>query len=240
MTDPDDKLRDEIIRRLEAFCAEHGYILSKSGGLIIKDLVRMHNLLGDFYCPCQAENTRKTVCICSAVRNGLVEKEGACFCDLILRPYKAACQGGEMAVTKSVVTPERFTQGLTYEEYVAQVKTNKEQFDRNYQEFQLSEEDREFFSNVNRIKGPVKVVALAEEWCPDVYRGLPVMATIAEAASMEMRVFPRDQNHDIMNEYLNQGVFMSIPVFAFFDEDFNALCHWIERPHEATAFISQV
>jgi len=145
-----------------------------------------------------------------------------------------------MAVRRSVVTPERFAQGVTYTEYIAQIETNKEQFERNYREFQLSEEDQEFFSRVNQVKGRLKVIALAEEWCPDVYRGLPVMATIAEAGGMEMRVFPRDQNHDIMNEYLNQGVFMSIPVFAFFDEDFNALCHWIERPHAASAFISQV
>lgn len=145
-----------------------------------------------------------------------------------------------MAVRRSVVTPERFAQGFTYTEYIAQIETNKEQFERNYREFQLSEEDQEFFSRVNQVKGPLKVIALAEDWCPDVYRGLPIMAKIAEAANMELRVFPRDQNHDIMNEYLNQGVFMSIPVFAFFDQDFAPLCHWVERPAAATAFITRV
>lgn len=145
-----------------------------------------------------------------------------------------------MASRKSVVTPERFAGGLTYVEYVAQIKSNKDQFDRNYQEFQLAEGDREFFSGVNQSKGPLKVVALAEDWCPDVYRGLPIMARIVEAGDMELRVFPRDQNRDIMDAYLNQGVFMSIPVFAFFDRSFTPLCHWIERPVAASAFINQV
>ena len=56
------------------------------------------------------------------------------------------------------------------------------------------------------------------------------MAAIAQASGMDMRVFPRDKNLDIMNLYLNQGKFMSIPVFAFFDRNLNPLCHWIERP----------
>lgn len=145
-----------------------------------------------------------------------------------------------MAERRSVVTPERFAQGLTYTEYIAQIKNNREHFERNYREFELSAEDQEFFARVNQSKGPLKVVALAEDWCPDVYRGLPIMARIAEAAGMELRVFPRDQNRDIMNEYLNQGVFMSIPVFAFFDQNFIPLCHWVERPAVATDFITHL
>ena len=89
MTVPDDKLRDEITLRLEAFCAEHGYMFSESRGPLIEDLVQMHKLAGDFYCPCQVENTPETVCICSAVKNGLVEEQGACFCGLVLRGHEA-------------------------------------------------------------------------------------------------------------------------------------------------------
>jgi len=141
---------------------------------------------------------------------------------------------------KSLVTPDRFAQGLTYMEYVEQIKANRDQFQRNYQEFQLEEADREFFSEVNRSKGPLRVAAVAEDWCPDVFRGLPVMARIAEAADMELRVFPRDENRDIMNEYLNQGVYMSIPVFAFYDQEFSPLCHWIERPAAANTWIAAI
>ena len=141
---------------------------------------------------------------------------------------------------KSVVTPDRFAQGLTYIAYVEQLKANRDQFQRNYQEFQLGEADREFFSEVNRSKGPLKVVALGEDWCPDVFRGLPVMARIAEATDMELRVFPRDENRDIMSEYLSQGVYMSIPVFAFYDQEFCPLCHWIERPAAANTWIAAI
>ena len=48
----------------------------------------------------------------------------------------------------------------------------------------------------------MKVLAIAEAWCGDVYRELPTMARIAEAAGMTMRVFLRDQNADLMDEFL--------------------------------------
>lgn len=89
MTIADEELKREITRRLEAFCAEHGHVLSESAESIIEDLVSMHRLLGNFYCPCQPDNVPETVCICSAVRNGMVEDEGACFCGLVLRGQEA-------------------------------------------------------------------------------------------------------------------------------------------------------
>ena len=45
-----------------------------------------------------------------------------------------------------------------------------------------------------------------------------------------MRVFLRDKNPDLMDQYLNQGMFRSIPVFAFFDEDMNEVARFVERP----------
>lgn len=33
-----------------------------------------------------------------------------------------------------------------------------------------------------------------------------------------------------MDQYLYKGEFRSIPVLVFFDDDFNELGHWIERP----------
>jgi hypothetical protein len=43
-----------------------------------------------------------------------------------------------------------------------------------------------------------------------------------------------------MNLYLNQSKFMSIPVFAFFDQNLKPLGHWIERPLVATQFMEEI
>lgn len=131
----------------------------------------------------------------------------------------------------SVVTPERFAQGLTYEQWIAAIDRNQDRFQENYEATELSEEDRRVFRElVAGPDGPARCLALGEAWCPDVFRGLPVMARIAEASGMELRVFFRDQNKDIMAEFLNQGEHESIPTFVFYTHDHRYLCHWIERP----------
>ncbi len=139
-----------------------------------------------------------------------------------------------MTQQTSVVTPERFASGLTYDEYMNRITRNRDQFQANYEGTPLTDEDvRRFKEIMARPNGPAKVLALAEDWCPDVFRGLPVMARIAEAAGMELRVFPRDENLDIMNEFLKDGQFQSIPTFVFYTRDHRYICHWIERPQKA-------
>jgi len=136
--------------------------------------------------------------------------------------------------SQSVVTPQRFASGFTYAGYVAQVTVNKERFTDFYNGFQLSADDTEFFRRIARGPGgAAKILVLGEEWCPDVFRGLPVAARIAEAAGMELRMFPRDKNTDIMNLFLNQGQFMSIPVIVFYTRDLGYIWHFTERPAAA-------
>ncbi len=131
----------------------------------------------------------------------------------------------------SVVTPERFASGFTYQDYLAQIKVNKNWFQQLYDNFQINPEDTEFFRKaVQHPQGPAKMMVIGEDWCPDVYRGMPVMARIAEAADMEVRVFPRDSHMDIMNEFLKEGKWASIPTAVFYTRDHQYICHWIERP----------
>ncbi len=135
---------------------------------------------------------------------------------------------------ESVVTPERFATGLTYEQYIDQIERNKDRFQMNYEGTTVSEEDAAALrALVAKPNGPAKLLVLGEDWCPDVYRGLPVLAKIAEAAGMELRVFPRDQHLDIMNEFLKDGEHQSIPTAVFYTNDHRYITHWIERPQQA-------
>jgi hypothetical protein len=124
----------------------------------------------------------------------------------------------------------RFDQGLTYDAYKDQMTRNRDQFEANERQVELSKEDLAAFG-----ARPVKVVVLAEDWCGDVIANLPVLGRLAkESGTLDVRVFLRDQNDDIMQRYLNKGQFKSIPVFVFFDESFRELGHWIERPASVT------
>ena len=139
-----------------------------------------------------------------------------------------------MTSETSVVTPQRFDEGFRYADYMAQVNVNKDRMDSFYENFKVTSEDeaalKELAADPN---GPTKMLVLGEDWCGDVVRGLPVLARMAEAAGWDMRVFPRDQHHDIMNEFLKNGEFMSIPTAVFYTSDHRYILHWIERPEVA-------
>ncbi len=64
---------------------------------------------------------------------------------------------------KQVVSPERFAQGLTWQQYVSEIQANKERFQQFYDEFKVDPEHVEFFKKFNEKKGPVKVVAIGED-----------------------------------------------------------------------------
>lgn len=126
------------------------------------------------------------------------------------------------------ITKERFDQGMSYDAYKAQMTRNRERLEANESAVELAPADLAYFQSLPQT---LNVVALAEDWCGDVINNLPVLGQLAAASGkLNVRVFLRDQNLDLMDQYLNQGQFRSIPVFVFFDQNFRELGHWIERP----------
>ena len=142
---------------------------------------------------------------------------------------------------ESVVTPERFAQGKPYDEWIKTIERNQDRFQENYDGTTVSEEDAAALKElVQRPNGPAHCLALGESWCPDVFRGMPVIARIVEAAGMDLRIFDRDQNNDIMAEFLKNGEHESIPVFVFYTKDHEYIAHWIERPVQANDEMPQL
>lgn len=142
-----------------------------------------------------------------------------------------------MPLATTVVTPARFAQGLSYAGFLAQATVNRDKFDESYQTVPLTDEDLSFFRKAAALpQGPAKILALAEAWCGDVYRELPTAARIAEATGMELRIFLRDENPDIMDEFLsNEGKSRAIPVFVFYTADLQYIAHFTERSASAHA-----
>jgi hypothetical protein len=145
-----------------------------------------------------------------------------------------------MPETTSIINAQRFAKGLTFKDYMDSIGETRARFEPHIAAFTLSESDTEFFKDAVHKTGAIKIVAIGEDWCPDVHRGLPVVAKISEASGMELRFFHREKNLDVMNLFLKDGKFQSIPVFAFFNGNFNYLTHWIERPVEASKFYDQI
>ena len=141
--------------------------------------------------------------------------------------------------TESIVTPERFSQGIGYKQWMEQIDRNQQRFVENYEGFTPDPEDIEAIKGL-MARGVTKCLAIGEPWCPDVFRGLPPIAKVAEQTGLDLKIFFRDQNLDIMNEFLKRGEFQSIPVLVFYTKDHKYLGHWIERAQKANQEMPQM
>ena len=142
-----------------------------------------------------------------------------------------------MLTATTVVTPERFAQGLTWSDFLANAKVNRDKFEHNYNNPVLAREDLMFFRKAAELPdGSRKLLAIAEVWCGDVYRELPTAVRIAEASGLDLRIFLRDENPDIMDEFLsNDGKSRAIPVFVFYTSGMHYITHFTERSASAHA-----
>src|SRR5512138_464084 len=109
---------------------------------------------------------------------------------------------------KSVVTPERFASGMTFDQYVAYVATpeNLKREGSGRPRADMSGHLRAAYaaarlhdSQAAAIKwlavqpgGPAKVLVISEEWSSDCRRDVPVFARLAATAGWELRIFTRD------------------------------------------------
>jgi thioredoxin family protein len=128
------------------------------------------------------------------------------------------------------MTPERFAQGLTFAQYLAQMRSNKERFQQRMVDAEITSADREAI----RAR-KLKILVITEDWCGDALVGFPALARLVEdAPDVEMRVFLRDANPDVMDQYLKRGLYRTIPVMVFFDEQMNELARYMERQDVVT------
>src|SRR3989442_5073798 len=114
-----------------------------------------------------------------------------------------------MERTKSVVTPERFASGMTFDQYVAYGGTpenlkrggsGRPRLDwsahlrANYEATRLHDAQVAAVKWLTaRPNGPAKVLVIAEEWSSDCRRDVPMLARLAEARGVALEIFPRDR-----------------------------------------------
>lgn len=133
-----------------------------------------------------------------------------------------------------VVSEERFDSGFLWKDYMQCSSKNLERFNENYQRTALDPKDTEFLASITT---PVKVLILAEDWCGDVVQTLPVIVRMLECSSfIEYRIFPRDENLDIMDQYLTDGS-KAIPYLVFMDATLNQIARWGPRPDDCQAIM---
>jgi hypothetical protein len=121
-------------------------------------------------------------------------------------------------MAQSVVTPERFATGRTFDEYLAYTgsaenlareafgsyfpdggskpaprKDNSAVFRERYARARLSEHQAAAIKWLAaQPGGPAKILVISEDWSSDCRRDVPWIARLAEAGGLELRIFNRD------------------------------------------------
>jgi Thioredoxin len=127
---------------------------------------------------------------------------------------------------------DRWNAGMTIDAFVDSTDSNQEALRRRLREVRLSPEERARFASLTQ---PIYALVLTEGWCGDSLMSLPILAQIADAAPrLAVRIFVRSQEPELTAAYAARNV-TNIPVFTFFDADFQEIGTWVERSQAAHA-----
>ena len=89
------------------------------------------------------------------------------------------------------------------------------------------------------LPGPVRVLAIAEDWCGDVVRHVPVLQRLAEAApGLELRFITREQHPEVFVRFLTNGG-EAIPKFIFLSDAWVEYGSWGPMPQDCRELISR-
>lgn len=132
---------------------------------------------------------------------------------------------------------EWFLKGITYDQYINQMSVNKEEMLSIYNGFTLNEDDVAFLEKIQDKH--LRVIVLTEDWCGDALVNNPILLKIAEASNMEVRFLLRDQNLELMDQYLTNGTSRSIPIFIFIDKDGVEQAVWGPRAQKIQSMVDR-
>jgi hypothetical protein len=86
---------------------------------------------------------------------------------------------------------------------------------------------------------PVHVVAIAEDWCGDVVRHVPVLQKLAEGSpSLRVRYITREQHPEVFVRFLTNGG-EAIPRFVFLNHAFVECGNWGPMPELCRELIAR-
>ncbi|MBP2258502.1 thioredoxin family protein [Virgibacillus alimentarius] len=129
-----------------------------------------------------------------------------------------------------------FNKGLTSEEYTKTLDKLKDGFHHVYKNFTLPE-DNAFFQSVKEKN--LRVIVLAEPWCGHCMMDLPILFRFAEKTEMPVRVLLRDENLELMDQYLTNGKSRTVPIYIFIDANGNEVAKWGPKSVYTAAFVDK-
>ncbi|AOH53315.1 thioredoxin [Peribacillus muralis] len=133
---------------------------------------------------------------------------------------------------------EWFGKGIPAEEFISSMKVHKESLQSIQEHFSISVEDGDFFDELKAKE--LRAIVITEDWCGDAMMNIPILLNIAEAANIETRMILRDENLDLMDQYLTNGTARSIPIFIFIDKHGEERAVWGPRAPKVQDYVMEL
>lgn len=131
-----------------------------------------------------------------------------------------------------------FEKGMSFDTYVDKMTVNQYELLHIYNNFLIPNELLPILEE--RQKDNWRVIVLTADWCGDALLCVPVMKRICEVSNIEMRLLIRDENLELMDQYLTNGTARAIPIFIFIDEDGHEKAVWGPRTPQVQEFVTSL
>lgn len=129
-----------------------------------------------------------------------------------------------------------FDKGMTFEEYRSSMEVNQEELQHIYDQLAFEAEDQAFFDAL--VQRNLRGIVLTADWCGDAALCVPVIQRMAEKSNIELRFLIRDENLELMDQYLTNGTSRSIPIFIFIDAEGQEAAVWGPRSPEVQDLVT--
>ncbi|PFZ59974.1 thioredoxin family protein [Bacillus wiedmannii] len=128
--------------------------------------------------------------------------------------------------------------GMSFDTYVNEMKVNQYELLHIYNNFLIPNELLPVLEE--RQNDGWRVIVLTADWCGDALLCVPVMKRISEVANIDMKLLIRDENLELMDQYLTNGTARAIPIFIFIDKDGNEQAVWGPRAPKVQELVTSM
>ena len=132
-----------------------------------------------------------------------------------------------MASTQDIQLDEgKFQQGMTSQQYIDQIKVNKDPFVEIYNTVQISDKTLDVFDG---LAEPLNLAVFTADWCGDAMSTTPVILKLADSTpNLSLQVFNRDDELELSNSLLPEHRAGTVPIFVVMDQQMDQVVRFIE------------
>ena len=136
------------------------------------------------------------------------------------------------------LSAEKFNQGMTTQQYIDQIKVNKQPFVDIYQAVEIPPETRSLFDG---LAEPLRLAVFTADWCGDAVSTTPAILRLAESTDkLSVKIFNRDEELPLTDSFLPENRAGTVPVFVVFDSAMKEIARFVETANELVPSIDSM